>query len=59
MSLESEGLEGLDGKPGCNYVTRARVGSDGVSTGLPDASGEIIALRVWLAVPVHDELMVE
>ena len=34
-----------------------RVGSDGVSAGLPDAGGEIVTVRVWCAVPVHDELI--
>ena len=35
----------------------ARVGSDGVSAGLPNAGSEIVAIRVWRAVPVHDELI--
>ena len=34
-----------------------RVGGDGVSAGLPDAGGKIVTLRVWCAVPVHDELI--
>ena len=38
-------------------MIRLRVGSDGVSAGLPDAGGEIVTVRVWCAVPVHDELI--
>lgn len=59
MPIESVCLEGLRGESSGNYVLRARVGSDGMSARLPDTSCEVIALRVWYAVPVHDELIVK
>ena len=59
VSLKVPCLEGSCGKPSSDDVVRTRGGSDGVPTGLPDAGGEIVALRVWHAVPVHDELIVK
>ena len=59
MPLESICLEGCCGKPSGNDVVWTRVSGDGVSAGLPDTSCEVVALRIWCAVPVHDELMVE
>ena len=57
MSLEREVLERGSGEPSGNDVIGTRVGSDGVSTRLPDAGGEVVALSVRYAIPVHDELM--
>jgi len=59
MSLESEILERGCSEPSGDDVVRTRVGGDGVSAGLPDASSEVITLRVWRAVPVHDKLIVD
>ena len=57
MPLESICLEGLCGEAGGDDVVRTRVGGDSVSAGLPDTSCEIVTLRVWCAVPVHDKLI--
>lgn len=57
MTLEGVSLERGCGEPSGDDVVRTRVGSDGMSTGLPDAGGEIVTLRVWCAIPVHDELI--
>lgn len=56
VSLKSETLERGSSEPSGNDVVGTRVGSDGVSTGLPDAGGEVVTLRVRRTVPVHDEL---
>lgn len=58
MSLENVGLEGCCGKPSGDDVVRTRVCGNGVSPGLPDTGGEIVALRVWCTIPVHDELTI-
>ena len=57
MSLEGITLERGHGEPSGDDVVGTRVGSDGVSAGLPDASGEVVTIRVWCAIPVHDELI--
>jgi len=57
MPLEGVSLERGCGKPSGDDMVGARVGSDGVSAGLPDAGGEVVTLRVWCAIPVHDELI--
>jgi len=56
MSFEVPDIERGYGQPSCDDVIWARVGGDGVSTGLPDTGGEVITLRVGCAIPVHDEL---
>ena len=56
MSLEAVTLERGRGEPSGSDVIGTRAGSDGMLAGLPDTGGEIVTLRVWCAVPVHDEL---
>src|SRR6266478_4900519 len=57
MSLEGITLERCCGESSGDDVVRTRVGSDGMSAGLPYAGGEIVTPRVWYAIPVHDELI--
>ena len=56
MSLEAVTLERGRGEPSGSNVTGTGAGSDGMLAGLPDTGGEVVTLRVWCAVPVHDEL---
>jgi len=59
MSFEGERLERGRSEPSGDDVVRTRVGGNGVSAGLPDTGSEVVTLRVWCAVPVHDKLIVD